>query len=140
MTRSASLRLELFVADLQASIAFYRDVLGFEPIGSKSAAGKGYTPMRMGEIRLGLNLHSRLGESHPVFISEGERPGRGVEIVAEFDDVEAFYQRVQASGWPISEPLGERPWGLFDFRVKDPDGYYWRFTSKSPGNLERLDR
>jgi hypothetical protein len=28
----------------------------------------------------------------------------------------------------ISEPLQLRPWGLYDFRLTDPDGYYLRIT------------
>ncbi len=28
------------------------------------------------------------------------------------------------------EPLLVRPWGLTDFRVADPDGYYLRITSR----------
>jgi len=29
----------------------------------------------------------------------------------------------------LAEDLVEREWGLSDFRVTDPDGYYLRFTS-----------
>jgi hypothetical protein len=28
----------------------------------------------------------------------------------------------------LAEPLTDRPWGLRDFRVVDPDGYYLRVT------------
>jgi hypothetical protein len=30
----------------------------------------------------------------------------------------------------IQEPLKEQPWGAEDFRIVDPDGYYWRITTK----------
>jgi lactoylglutathione lyase len=30
----------------------------------------------------------------------------------------------------IAEPIAERPWGLRDFRLADPDGYYWRVTTR----------
>ncbi|WP_350223849.1 hypothetical protein [Rhizobium sp. CNPSo 3490] len=32
------------------------------------------------------------------------------------------------SGWPLSA-LAMQPWGLPDFRLVDPDGYYVRVTS-----------
>jgi uncharacterized glyoxalase superfamily protein PhnB len=56
-----------------------------------------------------------------------------VEIVLEVDDVVGWRDRVLASGYPILEPLQERPWGLTDFRIADPDGYYLRLTSRAPG-------
>jgi predicted ester cyclase len=58
------------------------------------------------------------------------RRGLGVEIVIEVDDVERCQERVAASGHPILEPLQDRPWGLRDFRISDPDGYYLRITSR----------
>jgi uncharacterized glyoxalase superfamily protein PhnB len=35
---------------------------------------------------------------------------------------------VVKAGYRLLEPLRERPWGLRDFRVVDPDGYYLRIT------------
>ena len=46
------------------------------------------------------------------------------------DDVDALHRRVLASGYPVFEPLQERPWGLRDFRIVDPDGYFLRITSR----------
>jgi lactoylglutathione lyase len=37
-------------------------------------------------------------------------------------------QQVEAAGYPIAEPLQDRPWGLRDFRLLDPDDYYLRVT------------
>ena len=54
------------------------------------------------------------------------RPGSRGEV----DDVDAWHRRVFASGHPVFEPLQERPWGLRDFRIVDPDGYYLRVTSR----------
>jgi lactoylglutathione lyase len=61
------------------------------------------------------------------------RRGPGMEIVVEVDDVEGCQERVASSGHPILEPLRDRPWGLRDFRISDPDGYYLRVTSRSAG-------
>jgi uncharacterized glyoxalase superfamily protein PhnB len=52
-----------------------------------------------------------------------------VELVLEVDDLEAEHQRVRAA-WPLEEDLQERPWGLRDFRVLDPSGYYLRITNR----------
>ena len=61
--------------------------------------------------------------------SSHRRPPVGVELVLEVDDVDAELERVRMSGWPIDEQLQERPWGLRDFRLIDPSGYYLRLTN-----------
>ena len=45
------------------------------------------------------------------------------------DNVEGFYENVKDKV-NVVEPLVKQPWGLQDFRVVDPFGYYLRFTSK----------
>ena len=52
----------------------------------------------------------------------------GIEIVLEVDDVDAIYARVQREKWTIADALAQRPWGLRDFRVLDPNGFYIRVT------------
>ena len=127
LERDATLRLELFTSDLRASLDFYRRVLGFDKEAERPG---GYTPLAKGSVRIALNLHSELDEDHPIRMAAHERPGRGVEIVLEGSDVEAMYQHVVAEKWPRSAELRHQPWGLTDFRVLDPDGYYWRVTSR----------
>ena len=60
----------------------------------------------------------------------GERLGRGIELVLEVNDIKAMYQRMRSANWPLSAELQHQPWGLTDFRVLDPDGYYWRITTR----------
>ena len=47
-------------------------------------------------------------------------------------DVAAERDQITAAGWPITEDLRDRPWGLRDFRVLDPAGYYLRITDRAP--------
>lgn len=124
---SVTFRLELFVDDMAASVDFYSRVLGF-------ALGKqhpdGYTPMRNGALYLSLNLRVNLPEDHPVQATGDERLGRGIELVLEVHDIETVYQHVCLANWPLATELQFQPWGLTDFRVIDPDGYYWRITTR----------
>ncbi len=127
MGQEASLRLELFVADVAKAVAFYRDVLGFEVL---SGWGE-YVPVRLGSVTLGLGPIDGLSAEH-YFRPEIERQRRGLgaEIVIEVPDVLALHERVAASGYPISTELKDRPWGLTDFRLSDPDGYFLRISSQ----------
>jgi lactoylglutathione lyase len=128
MRDGARLRLELFVSDLRASLEFYGRVLGFEKEAERPG---GYTPLARGTARLALNLRGDLDDDHPIRLAARDRPGRGVEIVLEVDDVEAMYRHVVAERWRRSAELRPQPWGLTDFRLVDPDGYYWRVTSRA---------
>ncbi|MBK8904463.1 MAG: VOC family protein [Anaerolineaceae bacterium] len=120
-------RLELFVDDLVASTDFYGRVLGFV-IGEQQADG--YTPLTSGDVSLSLNLRANLPDDHPIQAIVGERLGRGIELVLEVNDIEAMYKRVRSANWPLAGELQPQPWSLTDFRVLDPDGYYWRITTR----------
>ncbi|OWV82356.1 glyoxalase [Rhizobium sp. R634] len=123
------LRLELFVEAAERSLDFYRRVLGFEIRGSASAE---YTMLTNGDAVIAINLRSALPSDHPLRIETGEKAGLGIEIVLSVADVEDAYRTAKESGWPLSD-LAQQPWGLRDFRLVDPDGYYIRVTSRHAG-------
>ena len=127
MEQKMTFRFELFVDDLPASIDFYHRVLQFQ-IGEQHSDK--FTPITNGNVRIGLYLRSALRADHPIQAVEGERLGRGIEMVLEVDDVAAMYEHVLSQDWPISAELQQRPWGLTDFRVMDPNGFYLRITSR----------
>jgi catechol 2,3-dioxygenase-like lactoylglutathione lyase family enzyme len=124
------LRLELFVSDMRASVAFYTEVLGFDV----TRAEPGYVSVRNGPVVLGLGPVAKLPETGvgPGFTRRrlhADR-GAGVEIVLEVDDLQeliALYRNWRARG-VVADALQDQPWGLQDFRVVDPDGYYLRVT------------
>lgn len=51
----------------------------------------------------------------------------------EVDDIAGERAQVIEAGWPIEEDLTARPWGLRDFRILDPSGYYLRITDQNAG-------
>ena len=129
-TTRPGLRAELFVRDVARSVAFYRDVLGFETL--REAPG-GYTSLGREGAVLGLNDVAHLPADHPARPQPGDAVGRGVELVVVVDDVAALQTRAAASGHAHVSALVAQPWGLTDFRVVDPDGYYVRITGRSAG-------
>jgi heme-degrading monooxygenase HmoA len=42
--------------------------------------------------------------------------------------VDALFAAVRASGAEVDAEPADQPWGLRDFRLRDPDGYYLRVT------------
>ncbi|WP_156291880.1 VOC family protein [Oceanobacillus salinisoli] len=120
------LRMELFVKDIEKSMEFYSNVLGFS---LPKDTNKSYISVRNDEVVIGLGEMKNLPESHPLKAPDGQQIGLGVEIVLEVEDVKAVYNKVLAKEYPIQARLTRRPWGLKDFRIMDPDGYYLRITS-----------
>ncbi len=121
------LQLELFVEDVERSVDFYTGVLGFEVLKRKE---DGYTALAQGQALIALNRRSTLDSTHPIHARPGEPLGRGVEIALMVEDVRATYDRVGARDWPRSTELTRQPWGAWDFRILDPDGYYLRISSQ----------
>lgn len=126
---NASLRLELFTSDIEQSVNFYKNILNFSIEGD--SINQSYQQVIRGSVILGIGPEAKLPEDHFLKLKESDsRRGIGVEIVLEVDDVLAAYQRVKQSDYPIHAELQDRPWGLTDFRLIDPDGYYVRVTSR----------
>ena len=50
----------------------------------------------------------------------------------EVDDLDAERGHVAEAGWPVLDEVTRRPWGLWDFRLLDPDGYFLRITDRAP--------
>ena len=128
-----SVRFELFVDDVERSVAFYAAALALQP--PPGFDPRGYVPVSAGPVRIGLQLASALPADHHFRPAHFAGPrGVGVEIVIEVDDVDAAFGRARdaalAHGGQV-EPLAARPWGQTDFRLIDPDGYYVRVTSRS---------
>lgn len=129
--QTVGLRYELFVDDIERSCHFYEQVLGFSR--HSVIPGESYTPISSGPVKIGVELATELPGDHH-FNQEklaGHR-GVGLEIVIEVDDVDAFYEHATArieSAQGQVEPIRDSSWGLRDFRVVDPDGYYTRVTS-----------
>jgi catechol 2,3-dioxygenase-like lactoylglutathione lyase family enzyme len=117
-----SLRLEIFPADLNATVRFYVDLLGFTLVADRRADPLPYLDMVRDGVRIGA-------VAVPGGLATHRHPPTGVEFVIEVDYLHAERDRVARAGWPIEEDITLRPWGLKDFRLLDPDGYYLRFTT-----------
>jgi predicted enzyme related to lactoylglutathione lyase len=120
-----ALRAEIFPDDLDATVGFYTGVLGFTVTADRRGEPDAYVSLMRGSVRIGAARRAVPDGA------AGRRPPAGVELVLEVDDVAAERDRVAAAGWPLAEDLQEHPWGLTDFRILDPAGYYLRITSRA---------
>lgn len=122
----ASLRIEIFPSDLQRTIDFYSSILGFTLIKHKD----GYAYLRRDAIFIGA---IEVPSSETIEEKASYRqPNKGIEIVIEVDDLESERDSIVDKGWKLDADIHSQPWGLRDFRLVDPDGYYLRITTHSP--------
>ena len=133
------LRMELFVENMDVSVSFYCDVLGFQV----DRRAEDYVSLRRGVVVLGLGPVAKLPEQTEGGGFTRQRlngdKGAGVEIVLELDgldELRALYEHCQ-SRTAIGAELRLQSWGLHDFRLADPDGYYLRITHGNSTNQER---
>ena len=118
-------RFEIFPDDLDLTIDFYTRVLRFRLTADRRDEPIAYVSLRRGGVRIGA-VRAEVPDARAARL-----PPAGVELVLEVDDVRAERDAVVAAGWPISEDLQHRPWGLTDFRILDPAGYYLRITDRA---------
>lgn len=100
------------VKDMEASISFYRDQLGFtvnftweDPIT--------YAVIRRGEIGIHLTLLDDMPANYKPLTS----------LFIFVHDVDAVWKEVNDKGVNVVAAIGDRDYGMRDFDITDPDGY-----------------
>ncbi len=122
--------IELHVSDFTPVREFYTR-LGFETVWEQAPDGhKGYLVMKSGNNLLRFWCGNDDVHDHPYFKTfPAQSPlGKGVEVVLELENLDALYDAFRDSEYLV-EPMRKKPWGLHDFRLKDPFGYYLRITT-----------
>ena len=106
--------------NLQSSINFYRDAIGFAVAQTFENDGKvAGAIIAAGDCRIVLNQDDgKLGWDRV--------KGQGFYLqinVAGAADVDAAAQRIKAAGGTLLNEPEDRPWGARMFQFKDPDGF-----------------
>jgi glyoxylase I family protein len=114
--------LEVF--DMDTSLEFYRDVLGFEVLNISEE--RGWCMLSSGNVRLMLNTAYDEDERPPQPLPERVRWHRDVTLYLDADP-HAVYRRLMESEWPVREPY-VAPYGVLQVNVDDPDGYKLAFV------------
>ena len=113
----------LAVANVERSLAFYRDRLGFEVEATYDDPP--YATLALPGMRLSLAEQGHPAVDRPgVAMAAPLDPSRAdVVLVVEVDDARAEYRRLSDEGVRfLAEPY-EPPWGGCRFFCVDPDGY-----------------
>ncbi len=104
--------LFLEVNNLEESVEFYSDVLGFTLESNNMDAQPPIASVRSGSLRITLVQQ----------IETMLKRGRGVHFVLGVNDIDAFYKTLKARNVQVTEPRDEG-WGGRFVSLQDPDGY-----------------
>ncbi|MEM7661535.1 MAG: VOC family protein [Pseudomonadota bacterium] len=124
---------ELYVTDLNRSLGFYGDILGFNVLFRREAEGFAYLERESAHLML-----EELDSASRKFMTAEMSPpfGRGVNLQIRVADIDELYQRVISAGFEFVVDLEDRWYlqlefepGNRQFVVADPDGYLLRFYS-----------
>jgi predicted enzyme related to lactoylglutathione lyase len=113
---------EFFVPDVAKAARFYVDVLGFKA----HRVDPDFAVLGLGESIVMLadeRMYGAMGGS------TGGPRGAFVDIRIIVPDVDAVYRTCVELGASVVHDIADRPYGLRDFIIRDPNGFRLRFAS-----------
>jgi lactoylglutathione lyase len=127
--------IALFVSDVSHSVAFYRDILGFEfskPLKDSGCEG------RSGSLKIGIYDRAWLSE----LFSGGTHPernriqppisGNPFLLSMTVNDLDTIYQDLIKKHVNVLKPPTQMPWGQKILFLTDPDNNLLEIVQKSP--------
>ena len=124
--RGRSLQASLTVNDLDKSLAWYRDIVGFTVEREYERNGHRAVALKAGDVRILLNQ------------DDGARgwdraKAEGFSLmITTVQDVDLIANRVKDRGGTLLTEPADMPWGARAFRLQDPDGFKWSISSAPP--------
>ena len=114
--------VNLLVRDVTRSVAFQTAVLGVELV----YADQDFAVLRHGEYEWMLHADHTYSE-HPLLglTGDGAIRGAGAELRLYGIDPDAAETRARARGETVLAPAADKPHGLREVYIADPDGYVW---------------
>jgi uncharacterized glyoxalase superfamily protein PhnB len=122
-----SLEASLTVKDLEKSLAWYTEALGFEVDRKYEREGKLVAvSLKAGAVRM---LISQDNGAKGWDRTKGE--GFSLQITTE-QNADEIAQRIKESGGTLDSEPADMPWGVRVFRLRDPDGFRLTISSSRP--------
>jgi len=125
----------LYVSDVEQSVSFYRDKLGFEFKGWWDDDTHQYVPELPAKVPVFAELKAGDLIIHLHLIEEGKSIQTGsTAFHLEVIDVDQYHNEVVARGLNAEAPQ-DMPWGWRQFYVTDPDGHEWSFRNPTTAGM-----
>ena len=106
---------QFLVDDLERSTHFYREYLGFK-------IDFVYQGFYAGISRDQIDIHLKCADK-TVEDRHHRKANEHLDALVQVQGIDNLYAEFKGKGLKPLKELGDRPWGLRDFYVEDPDGY-----------------
>ncbi len=114
----------LTVSDIETSVSWYRDVMGFIVTDEWTSKGRlGGATLKAGKVEFHLIQDD---------FARGRRrkKGEGVRLYCSTaQNLDLMAADIKARGGVLAQEPTDRPWGTRDFAVVDPDGFKITITA-----------
>lgn len=122
------------VNDVDEALAFYRDALGLDVRNDVGAGGSrwvtlGFPGLQVPELVLS-DPHAGRSQADGDALQELLTKGVLSMVVFCTDDLQATFDRVQASGAEVLQEPIDQPWGVRDCAFRDPSGNLVRISQQ----------
>src|SRR5262245_28885564 len=118
----------LVVSDVERSLAFYRDVLGFSvEITVPDQSPYVFASLRSGAVEIFLNAPEPAIAEYPAF--NGRPIGGTLTLFIEVAGIDGVYESLK-SRVQVTMPLEKKWYGVTEFAFEDPDGYVITFAER----------
>ena len=120
----------LLVANVERSLAFYIDTLGFArgmtvPDDSPFV----FASVTSGDVEIFFNDAATAVQEYPAFA--GKPIGATGTMFIELEGVDALHDRIKSRA-TIVMPIENKFYGMREFAIVDPDGYVITFAERVP--------
>lgn len=117
----------LIVHDVNKTIDYYRDKLGFEFVMSVPESGQlDWAMMKHGPVEIMFQTLPSIAKDVPAF--EGRQPGGAFTLFVIVADVKKFHATVKGKVEMVVD-LNTTFYGMDEFTIKDLNGYYLTFAT-----------
>lgn len=116
--------ITLFVEELDATKAFYREVFGLPVVfedGNSAVFDFGNTLINLLSTVAAHELISPAGPGDPT-------AGPRLQLTLPVDDVDAMCEQLSARGVTLLNGPVDRPWGIRTASFRDPGGHIWEIA------------
>jgi uncharacterized glyoxalase superfamily protein PhnB len=119
----------LVVPNVEASLNFYRTVLGFQPgMTVPDQPPYVFASVTSGGVEIFFNDQKAVAEEYPAL---GAKPiGGSLTLFIEVEGIEDLFKTVQQHKVKITMPLKDQFYGMREFAMQDPDGWIITFAER----------
>jgi lactoylglutathione lyase len=111
----------LVVRNVEASLKFYREVLGLEKaINVPEQSPYVFASVSNGTVEIFFNDQKTVAAEYPNLAT---KIGASLTLYMEVDSLQSVLDRVQKAGAKISMPVTDQFYGMKEFAFEDGDGY-----------------